>query len=126
VDTIETHLAGTAAAERAARTFVRSALEQWDVARSPDVAELLTAELVANVVVHAHSDVTVRACIEHDALRIEVDDDCFDLPHLEHPATDNEHGRGMLLIATLADRWGAERHRDGGKTVWFELNLRAS
>jgi hypothetical protein len=32
----------------------------------------------------------------------------------------DEHGRGIMLIETLAADWGVEL-RDGGKTIWFEL-----
>ena len=34
---------------------------------------------------------------------------------------DRERGRGMRLVAEIADRWGANDH-DGGKRVWFELS----
>jgi hypothetical protein len=33
-----------------------------------------------------------------------------------------ESGRGMRIVATLADRWGVENAGDG-KAVWFELEL---
>jgi hypothetical protein len=29
-------------------------------------------------------------------------------------------GRGMQIVASLAERWGSEE-RDGGKRVWFDL-----
>jgi hypothetical protein len=29
-------------------------------------------------------------------------------------------GRGMRLVAGIADRWGVEPH-SGGKRVWFDL-----
>ncbi len=32
------------------------------------------------------------------------------------------HGRGLLLVEALADRWGSERDAVG-TTVWFSLDL---
>ena len=32
-----------------------------------------------------------------------------------------EEGRGLAIIATLADRWGVEQN-DGRKSVWFDLS----
>lgn len=119
----ETRLPGTPEAGQLARAFVRSALREWDADGALDVAELLTTELVANVVTHAHTDMTVRACINAGSLRIEVDDDSPVLPEVGHPTAESEHGRGMLLIAALADEWGAQPHLGDSKTVWFELDL---
>ena len=39
-------------------------------------------------------------------------------PHDQHETS----GRGMRLVEHLADRWGVHLG-DGGKTVWFELNV---
>jgi hypothetical protein len=32
-------------------------------------------------------------------------------------------GRGVLLIDALASQWGIEQHAEGGKTVWFEIDV---
>jgi hypothetical protein len=34
-------------------------------------------------------------------------------------------GRGVLIVATLADAWGAEVSDGKGKSVWFELSVPA-
>nr|WP_313896874.1 ATP-binding protein [Streptomyces sp. GC420] len=36
--------------------------------------------------------------------------------------SDSETGRALLLVSTLADRWGTEPYPPGGKTVWTELD----
>jgi hypothetical protein len=53
-------------------------------------------------------------------VRVEVDDGSGDLPELRHPASDEVHGRGILLVESLATRWGV-LPRAAGKTVWFEV-----
>ncbi|WP_189327549.1 ATP-binding protein, partial [Streptomyces flaveus] len=41
------------------------------------------------------------------------------------PQPDDESGRGLLLIAALADRWGTEPYAPSGKTVWAEVGSRS-
>jgi hypothetical protein len=44
------------------------------------------------------------------------------LPEPRTAALDEESGRGLTLVAALADTWGAEPREGGiGKTVWYEL-----
>ncbi len=38
---------------------------------------------------------------------------------------DDESGRGLLIVAALADRWGSEPYPPSGKTVWAECDFRA-
>jgi hypothetical protein len=37
------------------------------------------------------------------------------------PPTDSVRGRGLFLVATLSDRWGAIAY-GRGKRLWFEVN----
>ena len=117
----ELRLPSSLEAPRDARAFARSTLASWGLADQSHTVELLTTELVANVVVHVDEPVSLRLRRASDALRVEVDDPSPVAPELQHPAPDETHGRGILLISTLASRWGAERRREG-KTVWFELD----
>ncbi|MGX6741941.1 ATP-binding protein [Streptomyces xantholiticus] len=58
---------------------------------------------------------------ESGALRIEVSDTRSErLPPLPEPAPDTESGRGLFLVAALADAWGVTP-RQVGKTVGAEL-----
>jgi serine phosphatase RsbU (regulator of sigma subunit) len=112
-------------AARAARGFVRDTLRTWDVADADAVAELLTDELVSNVVCHVGSTMQVRARRGAGAIRIEVDDTSTELPIRRNPEGFDEHGRGVMLVETLASDWGVEVH-DAGKTIWFELPARTA
>ena len=46
------------------------------------------------------------------------------LPARKHYSEDAATGRGLLLVETLADGWGANPTA-GGKAVWFELGVPA-
>jgi hypothetical protein len=106
-----------------ARHFLRATLETWKLDGLGDVTELLTGELVSNAVRHVGSGATVRALRRPWGIRVEVDDASTEAPAVGHAALTDVHGRGMLLVDTLADAWGTEL-RDNGKTVWFEIDTR--
>ena len=108
-------------AARTAREFVRDAMRAWALDDTDQIAELLTDELVGNVVRHVGSTMEVRASCRPDSIRIEVDDASREPPIRRHPDQFDEHGRGILFVETLATDWGVEL-RDGGKTIWFELD----
>ena len=118
---VTTRLPGTEAAPSLARQFLRTTLETWELDGLGDVTELLTSELVSNVVRHVGSPPTVRACRRWSRIRIEVDDTSRDLPVVHHPDPLALDGRGMLVVDSLADEWGTELC-DNGKTVWFEID----
>ncbi|MGW5613611.1 ATP-binding protein [Streptomyces sp. NPDC003877] len=86
-------------------------------------AELVLSELLTNAVQHAGTGrISLMLRRLPDAVRIEVDDANSSLPKLDPPDAYNEHGRGMLLVSVLADRYGTERTCEG-KRCWAEINL---
>jgi anti-sigma regulatory factor (Ser/Thr protein kinase) len=88
-------------------------------------AALLVSELATNVVRHSGAGefvVELENSPDQGLLWVGVTDSGSGLPILRAPSLTAEHGRGMRLVATLADRWGAGRRRGAtDKTVWFEL-----
>lgn len=58
--------------------------------------------------------------VSGDAVRVEVTDDAAHPPVLRRVNWDEESGRGLLLVDTLASRWGTEPV-GAGKRVWFEV-----
>src|SRR4029077_20973839 len=113
-------LPSTPDAARAARRFVVETLTAWQVDDTEQLAELLTDELVSNVVRHVGSPMQVRASRGAGSVRIEVEDGSTTPPILRHPDEFDEHGRGILFVETLATDWGVDMHQRG-KTIWFEL-----
>jgi anti-sigma regulatory factor (Ser/Thr protein kinase) len=101
------------------RAFVRDLLKVWDAEELTEVAELVTSELVANVVRHAVTAVDVNVAWDDPILRIEVWDGSANLPAIRDTPGE-EGGYGLRLLAALAREWGVHRV-DDGKAVWFTV-----
>jgi anti-sigma regulatory factor (Ser/Thr protein kinase) len=99
---------------------VLTALDAFALRGIDDTAELLTSEIVTNAVVHAHSGVRVSVEGVDGGVRISIADSDPLVPAVRRPVDEAEHGRGLHLVETLADRWGVEPG-ETGKSVWFEL-----
>jgi anti-sigma regulatory factor (Ser/Thr protein kinase) len=104
---------------------LRATLQTWELDGFGEVTELLTSELVTNVVRHVGSPMTVRAVRHPSRIRVEVDDTSPEPPVVQHPTPLEPHGRGLLIVDTLANDWG-NTVRDDGKTVWFEIDVRTA
>ncbi|MFI9154411.1 SpoIIE family protein phosphatase [Streptomyces sp. NPDC053367] len=105
-----------------ARAVVREQLHDWGLAKLADSAELLVSELVTNAVRHSRNRPVELRLVRGDTLLCEVDDDDHELPTLRSAGPDDETGRGLRVVSTLAREWGTSR-TSAGKTVWFELTL---
>ncbi|KWX02408.1 ATP-binding protein [Carbonactinospora thermoautotrophica] len=106
---------------RRARHAVREQVSRWGLAALTDTAAVVVSELVTNLVRHAHAPGWLRVAYVNGVLRIEVFDPD---PHTPQPCDadlDDEAGRGLALVATLAAEFGWEP-RDGGKVVYAELH----
>lgn len=122
--TVATMLPPRPASARAARRFVTNALEQWSLDELSETTELLTSELVSNVVLHASSECRLRvrcgAETAADGVRVEVADASAVPPEKQERGAEAVRGRGLVLVDALASAWGVEP-TDWGKVVWFEL-----
>lgn len=110
----------TAPAE--ARKHVRTVISVADVPVDEHTAALLTSELVTNAVQHdAGKVITLEVRVRHSRLRVEVHDSASGMPVPDQVSTtEDEDGRGLLLVDTLADEWGFYR-TPTGKAVYFAL-----
>ncbi|MFF6996428.1 ATP-binding protein [Streptomyces sp. NPDC008313] len=97
-----------------------------------DSAVLVTDELFANAVGHgsAGPDDTVTLTVECSGrvLRVTVADRSPVRPRSRTADPAEESGRGLAIVAALADDWGVGPPDTGvtGKRVWFTLTLRES
>ncbi|MEH0470961.1 ATP-binding protein [Streptomyces sp. B21-097] len=119
-------LPATPAAVSEARHQAVDAIAGWDAGLGTEVvhaAELLVSELVTNAVQYAGTgSVSLVVCLDKAVVRIEVCDTSPVLPQPALPDADSEGGRGLFLVATLADRYHAEP-TETGKRCWAELDL---
>ncbi|MGW0948682.1 ATP-binding SpoIIE family protein phosphatase [Streptomyces sp. NPDC002623] len=107
------------AAVSQARSDVARQLGVWGLEELAFTAELVVSELVTNAVRYGRPPILLR--LIHDrSLLCEVSDTSSTTPHLRRARVFDEGGRGLLLVAQLAEHWGT-RHARGGKTVWAEL-----
>lgn len=88
----------------------------------PRCGDLLVcvSEAVTNAVLHAGTALRLVARDEGALVRIEVTDADPTVPVARRPDATTPTGRGLLLIDTLAERWGVDGRRNG-KTIWFEV-----
>ncbi|MFI8193593.1 ATP-binding protein [Streptomyces sp. NPDC085946] len=107
------------------RRALRELLRHWGKPGRSEIAELLTSELVTNALVHTDDDAVLTATVGPGGLRVEVRDFVARRPRVcAQSADDGTHGRGMVLVQSLADAWGIRAH-GVGKAVWFELGAGA-
>ncbi|MEU1848000.1 ATP-binding protein [Streptomyces sp. NPDC019990] len=110
-----------------ARALFREQAASWGLPQDvTDTAELLLSELMANAYRHAKvpagREIWARCAVTANRVRVTVTDANDMSPKPGKASPDDESGRGLALVAALADEWGAERRECGvGKEVWFEL-----
>ncbi|NUP19958.1 MAG: ATP-binding protein [Streptomyces sp.] len=118
-------LSATRRGARLARLLAERQLDDWE--RSFEGATHVVAELASNAVRHGRvpgRDFRLRLKLHTDGtLRIEVTDARGDrIPQVGDTAGgDAESGRGLMIVAAYADRWGVEQAPANGKTVWAEI-----
>ncbi|WP_328725924.1 ATP-binding protein [Streptomyces sp. NBC_00259] len=107
----------------AAREFTSEALEAWGLGAVRDDVLLCVSELATNALVHGvppGRGYLLRLARYEEALRVEVHDSGDGCPRPREPQ--GESGRGLLLVATVADKWGVGE-RAPGKVVWCEFGV---
>jgi anti-sigma regulatory factor (Ser/Thr protein kinase) len=103
-----------------ARLWIIERCHDWDCDELADAAAVLVTELVTNVFLHARTDCLVHAEFDHPVLKVTVTDEDNQELEPQPPSDTAEEGRGLAIVAALADTWGIRRS-DGAKSVWFRL-----
>ncbi|MFD7962664.1 SpoIIE family protein phosphatase [Streptomyces zaomyceticus] len=106
-----------------ARAAVGQALRDWGMEELADDAELLTGELLVNVLLHTEGGAVLTLEVLPEPVRrvrLSVQDRSSAWPRRRTPGEAATSGRGLLLLDALASRWGVEP-RGEGKAVWCEI-----
>lgn len=109
-----------------ARTFVAGALTAWHLCDRHDEVRLCVSELATNAIKHGSlgtRSFRVRVGLEDARLRVEVHDGGQGAPRPKHTTQDTDQGRGLYLVAALADDWGYAPREAHGKSVWAEFEI---
>ncbi|MFF7417892.1 SpoIIE family protein phosphatase [Streptomyces smyrnaeus] len=103
------------------RAQVSRKLSEWGLEGESFTTELILSELVTNAIRYGSEPIRVRLLYQ-SCLTCEVADGSSTSPHLRRAAATEEGGRGLFLVAQLAERWGT-RYTPHGKVMWTEQNL---
>jgi anti-sigma regulatory factor (Ser/Thr protein kinase) len=107
-----------------ARRTAERALRRWGMTDRTDDVLLVTTELVQNVTKHTDDGGELRMAVSGDAILIEVTDTNPAPPRMQQPRPHRGGGRGVMLIASVARRWGTRPAVWAGRTgkiVWAEI-----
>jgi anti-sigma regulatory factor (Ser/Thr protein kinase) len=109
------------AAVAEARSQVRALICAWRVPVDPDIAVLLTSDLVTNAIMHGTGKaITLSIRCSHGQLRVDSYDTSRSLPMaMDEPAV-AETGHGLVLVAALSTEWGSFL-TPAGKVAFFTL-----
>ncbi|GAA4686269.1 ATP-binding protein [Streptomyces chumphonensis] len=109
-----------------ARHWFRRFVTPYHPACSVDDCVLMLSELVTNAVVHGRSDESWLVRVEWfragTSLRVEVHNPGLpESVRLRCPDASDAHGRGLLLVDSIADSWHCGPSRFGGTVVSFTV-----
>jgi anti-sigma regulatory factor (Ser/Thr protein kinase) len=123
----ETRFRLTAVPEAAAeaRTLVDETLIGWALHFLIEDAKLIVSELVANsIAATPGGEIGLLLTRERNALWICVRDSSPALPEMRACAPDSESGRGLHIVAAIAEENGAFRVVEPqGKITWARLKI---
>ncbi|MFS4110047.1 ATP-binding protein [Streptomyces sp. PD-S100-1] len=109
-----------------ARRWFRKFIAPYNPLCSVDDCTLVISELVTNALRYGRSDeewlVRVEWFREGTSLRVEVHNPGYPANvRLRPPDADDAHGRGLLLVDSIAESWDSRPSRFGGTVVSFVM-----
>jgi anti-anti-sigma regulatory factor/anti-sigma regulatory factor (Ser/Thr protein kinase) len=115
-------LAPSVHAPRAARELVAEACHDWGLPETAIAAEVIASELVTNAVRHAGTAMELRVTLRDQQLRVSVRDGVESLARMQTPTESDDHGRGLLIVDSIASAWGNVPVGEG-KVVWASVRV---
>jgi anti-sigma regulatory factor (Ser/Thr protein kinase) len=110
------------------RAFVAEQCDRWELLEAQDDLVLMASEIVTNAILHARSGFEVSMSLFIQEILLEVRETGSKIPtapmglgraSVLGEDRGGESGRGLVLVAELAGRWGTtELAKDAGKIVW--------
>ncbi|MFF3676254.1 ATP-binding protein [Streptomyces sp. NPDC002120] len=110
-----------------ARDFAVTTLSSWGLHSSAEDIRLCVSELASNALVHGSDPehgFLVRLAADEGFVRVEVHDSRprhRREPEISDKGETDIAGRGLRIVAVLADGWGVEDRRPCGKIVWTQF-----
>jgi anti-sigma regulatory factor (Ser/Thr protein kinase) len=109
-----------------ARRWFKKFIAPYNPACSVDDCVLMISELVTNAILYGRSDepwlVRVEWFRDGASLRVEVHNPGFPANvRLRRPDAEEAHGRGLLLVDSIADSWHSGSSAFGGTVVSFVM-----
>jgi hypothetical protein len=109
------------ASVREARSQVREVIRAWTVPVDPDIAILLTSDLVTNAIMHGRgATITLSVRCSRSQLRVDVYDTSRALPITVAEPAGKQTGCWLALVAALSAESGSF-HTPAGHAAYFTL-----
>jgi len=118
------HLPFTGARDSASMRSTTAGLLAGQPAEAVQDVLLVITELAENVVQHTEGGGELRLIRHDDAVQVEVYDQSRTFPQLQRPDPRRPGGRGLQLVAAIAQQWGC-RPTPAGKVVWARVTISA-
>jgi anti-sigma regulatory factor (Ser/Thr protein kinase) len=106
------------------RHWARNWLDLHPTSVDADAVVLAMTEVVTNSARHGAPPVSVELVEDPPRLRMEVSDGSDVLPRTPGLEADQEGGRGLVILESLAASWGVTL-RGRGKTLWCLFEARS-
>jgi anti-sigma regulatory factor (Ser/Thr protein kinase) len=108
------------------RDHAKQVLIEWGLKNLVDdvillVSELLTNALQASWALKIPTPIVLRLLANDQQFVIEAWDQWVESFDLISRRSDDEHGRGLTVVAALSRRWGVVRISEDYKAVWCEI-----
>jgi anti-sigma regulatory factor (Ser/Thr protein kinase) len=112
-----------AGATSAIRHTLRDVFADWRLTDdTADDALMVVEEMLTNVVDHARTPFRLVVRLNQTILHIAVHDHSPQQVRVQALDLGRPRGRGLLMIAGIATRWGSDAD-DNGKTMWAEISI---